>query len=267
MRLAVYQGPADAMDVAAALDLLERTATETAARGGTMLVCPEMYLTGYAIGAEAARRLAEPVDGPSATRAAAIARRTGVALLYGYPELGRDGQVYNAAVLIDRQGRTLLNYRKTHLFGDLDRGMFAAGDALPEPAEVDGLRIGVLICYDLEFPENARAWALAGCDLLAVPTANMEPYEFVGGPMVRTRAFENQMAVAYANRCGAEGELRYFGQSSIAAPDGEVLAVAGRDAALIMADLDPADLARRRRINTYLRDRRPALYGDLTRGR
>ena len=74
-----------------------------------------MYLTGYAIGPAAVRRLAEPVDGPSAARAAGIAREAGMALLYGYPELGEDGRVYNAALLLDRHGRRLANHRKTHL--------------------------------------------------------------------------------------------------------------------------------------------------------
>ena len=169
MQVSLFQGPEKAGTPAENLELM----AEVAARcGGGLLICPEMFLSGYAIGRKAAERLAEPVDGPSARRAAMIARATGTALLYGYPERGADGEVYNTAILIDREGRTLLNYRKTHLFADLDRAMFRPGDACSPVVELDGFRVGVLICYDIEFPEAVRALALQGAELVAVPTAS-----------------------------------------------------------------------------------------------
>jgi predicted amidohydrolase len=264
MRIAVYQGPPVSGTVAENLERLAARAPEAAACGASLLVCPEMFLTGYAIGAEAARRLAEPADGPSAQRAAAIAREAGVALLYGYPELAEGGGVHNAALLVDRDGRRLMSYRKSHLFGDLDRGMFVPGGEPPAPAELDGLKVGVLICYDVEFPENVRRWALAGADLVAVPTALMAPYDFVARCTVAARAHENQIFLAYANRCGREGELDYLGQSCIIAPDGGELARAGRGEELLTADLDRDRARASRAINTYLADRRPELYRPLT---
>ena len=81
-----------------------------------------------------------------------------------------------------------MNYRKTHLFGALDRGTFVPGDGLPEPVELDGLRLGMLICYDVEFPETVRLLALAGADCVLVPTAQMEPYDFVARSLVPARA-------------------------------------------------------------------------------
>ena len=92
-------------------------------------------------------------------------------VLVGYPERGGDGAIYNAACLIGRDGRRLANYRKCHLFGDLDRRMFRAGASTPAVVELDGIRVGLLICYDVEFPESVRLLALAGADLVAVPTA------------------------------------------------------------------------------------------------
>ncbi len=262
MRVAIFQGPAGPGDVASRLELLAARAEQAAAGGAGLLICPEMYLTGYAIGAEAARRLAEPADGPAAEAAGKVARETGLALLYGFPEAA-DGRVYNAASLFDRQGRRRLTYRKSHLFGELDRGMFSAGDQALQPVELDGLKVGVLICYDVEFPENVRRWALAGADLVAVPTALMQPYDFVAQRLVPARAYENQVFVAYANRCDREHDLAYLGQSCIVAPDGGDLARAGRGEELIVADIDVAAMAESRRLNTYLADRRPELYAPL----
>lgn len=264
MRLAVFQGPWAAGDAAANLAALDRRAAEAAARGARLLVAPELFLTGYAIGAEAVRRSAEPADGPSARHAAGIARRHGIALCYGYPELAAGGGVHNAALLLDRGGGTLANHRKSHLYGELDRAAFAAASpAGPTLAELDGLKVGLLICYDVEFPENVRPLLLAGVDLALVPTAQMEPYGFVARCMVPTRAYENQLFLAYANRCGSEGPLTYVGQSCVVGPDGADLARAGRGEELILADLDPALLRRSRALNTYRGDRRPELYGRL----
>ncbi len=186
----------------------------------------------------------------------------GIAILYGYPERDHDS-VYNAAQLIDRDGRRLANHRKTHLFGDIDRSAFEAGAGPPTLAELDGLRLGIVICYDVEFPENVRMLALGGADFVAVPTALMQPYTFIARSLVAARAYENQVFLAYANRCGRERELDYLALSCIIAPDGSELARAGNGEELIVAELDTALQTESRSINTYLRDRRPELYGSL----
>jgi predicted amidohydrolase len=222
-----------------------------------------MILTGYHIGADAIAERAEPADGPAARQVAEIAQSTGVALLYGYPELGKDGRIYNAAMLIDRDGRTLAHHRKTHLFGDVDRNAFSPGDGPSAIAELDGMKIGILICYDVEFPENARLLALEGADIIAVPTALMAPYDFIARTLVPVRAYENQVFLAYANRTGIERDFHYLGQSCIIGPDGAELARAGDDEALIIADLDRERLRSSRSINTYFQDRRPELYAPL----
>ena len=263
MRIAMFQGPFRDEGVQANLVRLEETARAAAGLGAGLLICPEMFLSGYAIGPERVRAAAEPVDGPAAARSAAIARDAGIALLYGYPELGEDGLVYNSALLLDRHGHRLANHRKTHLFSDLDRSAFAAGHGPPTLAEVDGMKVGVVICYDVEFPENVRALALAGAELVAVPTANMVPFSFVMEHVIPTRAYENHLFVAYVNRCGSEGSLEYLGGSCVCGPDGLDLARAGMAEAFLTADLDLARLRDRPPLNTYLADRRPELYAGL----
>ncbi|NWA89555.1 carbon-nitrogen hydrolase family protein [Pseudomonas sp. D8002] len=261
MRVALYQCPPLPLDVAGNLKRLHQLAQE--ANDADLLVLPEMFLTGYNIGVEAVGALAETQDGPAAQSIAVLAKNSGVAILYGYPERGADGQIYNAVQLIDANGQRLCNYRKTHLFGDLDNSMFSAGDDDFPLVELNGWKLGFLICYDLEFPENTRRLALAGAELILVPTANMVPFDFVADVTVLARAFENQCYVAYANYCGQEGEIQYCGQSSIAAPDGQRIAQAGLDEALIVGTLDRQLMVDSRAANRYLLDRRPELYGAL----
>jgi predicted amidohydrolase len=251
------------LDVAGNLQRLHQLALE--AKGADLLVLPEMFLTGYNIGVDAVSVLAEVYNGESAQQIARIAKTTGIAILYGYPERTGDGQIYNAVQLIDANGERLCNYRKTHLFGDLDRSMFSAGTDDFPIVELNGWKLGFLICYDLEFPENTRRLALAGAELILVPTANMTPFDFIADVTVRARAYENQCYVAYANYCGHEGDIQYCGQSSIAAPDGSRIAQAGLDEALIVGELDRQLMLDSRAANRYLIDRRPELYGALNK--
>jgi predicted amidohydrolase len=261
MRTALLQSSGRPGSTVENLKVLDETAGRAAAAGAALLVAPEMFLTGYAIGDDIAR-LAEPADGDSADAIAELAHRHGLAIVYGYPE--RDGdRVHNSAQLISADGTRLANYRKTHLFGGFERDHFTAGEQPVVQAELGGLTVGIMICYDVEFPELVRAHALAGTDLLLVPTANMHPFQLVAESLIPVRAWENQMYVAYANRVGHEGEFEFFGLSTLAGPDGVARTRAGRGEELVLADLDPALLAASRAANPYLKDRRPGLYGSL----
>lgn len=256
MITSVWQGPQTGT---APLPALRAAALDAAGAGAQLLVCPEMVTTGYDIGDVETRRLAEPADGPTAAGIAEVAVEARLAIAYGYPE-SADGTVYNSVQLIDAAGTRLAGYRKTHLFGDIDRSRFTPGDRAVVQAELNGLRVGLMICYDVEFPELVRAHALAGTELLLVPTALMSPYEVVAEAVVPARAYESQLYVVYANRRDTENELDYCGLSCVVAPTGAVLARAGREAAMITAEVDHATLLASRAENTHLTDRRPELY-------
>ncbi|MEU3507135.1 carbon-nitrogen hydrolase family protein [Streptomyces longwoodensis] len=261
MRTALLQSSGRPGSVAENLKVLDEAAGRAAAAGAGLLITPEMFLTGYAIGDDIAR-LAEAADGDSADAVAEVAGRHGLAVAYGYPERAGES-VYNAVQLISADGVRLAGYRKTHLFGCFERDHFTPGDQQVVQAELNGLTVGLLICYDVEFPENVRAHALAGTDLLVVPTAQMHPYQFVAESMIPVRAFESQMYVAYVNRVGPEGGFEFVGLSTLAGPDGVARARAGRTEQLVFADADPVFLAASREANPYLQDRRPGLYGSL----
>ena len=260
LRIALHQGPATAPRSAAdGLAALESAAAQAAARGARLLLTPEMSLTGYATRGDLAE-LAEPADGDSARAVAGIAAAHGLAVGYGYPERDPAGTVHNSVQLIGPDGTRLANYRKTHLYGGFETDRFRPGEQLVVQAELAGLRLGLLVCYDVEFPEAVRAHALAGTELLLVPTALMRPYELVARTLVPARAFESQLYVAYANRIGREGAFEFTGLSRLAAPDGTVPASAGSGEELLVADVDPALLRASRARNGYLTDRRPELY-------
>ncbi|MEV7615923.1 carbon-nitrogen hydrolase family protein [Streptomyces sp. NPDC089799] len=264
LRTALLQSSGRLGDVAENLKALDEAAERAAQAGAGLLVTNEMFLTGYALEVEDVARLAEQADGMSARAIGEIARRHGLAVLYGYPERdGETGAVHNSAQLIAPDGTPLANYRKTHLFGCFEQEAFTPGATPVVQADYAGLRIGIMICYDVEFPENVRAHALAGTDLLLVPTAQMHPFQFVAEQLVPVRAFENQMYIAYVNRTGPEGEFEFVGLSCLASPDGTTRTRAGRGEEMVFGEADPERLAASRENNPYLRDRRPGLYASL----
>lgn len=255
MKIAVWQTES------ADLGRLRERALEAASAGARLLITPEAFTSGYAVPDIAVQ--AQPAGGPWDVEVAAIAAEAGIAILYGHPE--RDGDVvFNSATLVDRDGEVLTTHHKAHLYGAVDE-VYQPGTSMDALAELDGVRIGVLICYDVEFPETVRTLALAGADLVAVPTALMTPYEVVTRTLVPARAYENQVYLAYANRSGSEDSLTYCGESCVVGPDGRDRARAGSGDELLLAEIDLAALAESRADNTHLGDRRPQLYGALIR--
>ncbi|ASY35944.1 MULTISPECIES: carbon-nitrogen hydrolase family protein [Streptomyces] len=274
LRLALAQSSGTPGDVRANLDALDALAARAASSGAHLLVAPELFLSGYApehrspdAGVAGSRSTpdAPPLaalaleEAEAVAELGALARRHGLAVLAGYPE--RAGSAtYNSALLVGPDGAPLAAYRKTHLYGPYERAVFTAGDRAVVQAELRGVRLGVLICYDVEFPENVRAHADAGTEVLLVPTALLAPYDFVARSLVPVRAFESQLHIAYVNRTGPEGGFDFVGLSCLAAPDGTAPARAGAGPELLLAEADPALLAASRAANPYLADRRTDLY-------
>lgn len=261
LHIALWQTPHPA-STAEALARLDAACVQAHAQGADLLVTPEMFCTGYAIGAERVAALAEPDDGPLAQAVARIAQRHGLAIVYGYPEQNPHGRPFNAAQAIAPDGTRLMNYRKTHLFGDLDWAQFCAGDTASQVFEWRGWRLGLLICYDVEFPETVRLLALQGADAALVPTANMEPFDEVQRVLLPARALENSLYLAYANACGAEAALHYNGLSCAIGPDSRVRTEAGNSEDLRVARLDAAAL-QHRRPHSQRPGRRADLYSPL----
>lgn len=234
MRLGLHQAPSPAGDIPAGLAALDAALASAAGAGVEMLVMPELFLPGYAA------TTATPPEGWAGTlqAVAELVRSYAVALAIGLPEYG-DAAVWNAAFVFDETGAEMARYRKVQLFGPRETALFTPGEKLVT-FDWRGKCFGLLICYDVEFPEHVRALASAGAEVILVPTANMMPFVNVNHIMVPARCAENAVTIVYANYCGGEGDLDYVGLSVICGPEGYPLASKGRDAGLLIAELPEA---------------------------
>jgi predicted amidohydrolase len=266
-RVAAVQTDVAIGQIAANRNMILAKLDEAAAAGAQLVAFPECALSGYGFASKAeAMPFAETIPGPSVRELENACARLGVSSIFGMLE--RDGErLYNACVLIGPSG-VVGSYRKVHLpFLGVDR-YTDPGDRPFAVHDVAGLRVGMHICYDGAFPESGRVLSLLGADLLVLPT-NWPTYsECAAEHMVPCRAFENVVYMMAVNRVGEERGFRFIGRSSIAAPNGEVLALASPDAEEILyADVD-TERARRKKIIRVpgkhevdrIGDRRPEFY-------
>ncbi|QCB99099.1 nitrilase [Arthrobacter sp. PAMC25564] len=257
--LAVMQANAAVLDMDANCRAVDEAAGKAAAAGARLLLTPELFPVGYAplrLRAELDPSLLPPLR----ETLAEIARRHGIALVYSLPAVTAAGEWRITATLLDVTGAELLSYAKVHLFGPEERAAFAAAGAAPGVVDFHGVKTSLVICYDVEFPESVRAAAVRGAGLLLVPTALSEGFDAVPQVLVRARALENQLTVAYANHSGAEDGCDFLGGSVVAAPDGSLLASAGAGEELLFAEVPEPDVRAASGEVAYLRDLRPAVY-------
>jgi len=177
-----------------------------------LILFPELCLTGYFI-QDFDEDLAEPTTGPSIRYMRKLCREFQIYTVFSWPELGDDGQIYNSACLINRQGDVAGNYRKVHLY-DREKEIFEHGHSF-DVFETELGRIGIMVCYDLDFPESARILNMKDADIILVPTNNFYPYERYQETYLKSRSMENEIPIAICNRTGKEQNLEYFGESAI----------------------------------------------------
>jgi predicted amidohydrolase len=250
LRLAVLQAPAGLGDVAERLGWLD--ATLAGLDGVDLAVCPELFATGYNIGA-AVRDRAEPAGGAIAQALAGLARKHALALHCSFAEAD-GGAIYNAAQCWGADGARLVHQRKLAIPPGAERDHYTPGAGCGL-FELKGVKIATLICYDIEFVEPARHVAGMGAELVVVPTALGAQWGWVARVMVPSRAYENGVFLAYANHAGSQDGMAFLGESFIAAPDGRELARAGAGEEVLCAEIDPQDVARAQARLPYLAER------------
>jgi predicted amidohydrolase len=204
---------------------------------------------------------AEPLDGPFVGMLAEQARHLEATIVAGmFERPGSDGHgdlPFNTLVAVGPDGSLLATYRKIHLydsFGYRESDRLSPGEIEPVVIDVDGVRTGLMTCYDLRFPEMGRALADSGAELIVVPAA------WVAGEhklhhwrtLLTARAVENTVAVVAA----AQGGERYTGHSLVVDAMGSIVAEAGDDDDLLEVKVEPADVARAREVNPSLSNRR-----------
>jgi predicted amidohydrolase len=238
----------------------ERTIVQLAGTAD-VVVFPELFTTGYRREGMHHAALAEPIpDGPTIRKLAEAAARAELAVVGTILE-DADGEVYDTAVVIDREGRVAGRYRKSHLY-PAEREFFAAGNSL-EVVEAGGLQIGLAICFEHAFPEIFTELAIAGAELIAIPSAVPVGYEYLLELRTRARAQDNQLYVAAANLVGSDGVTNWCGRSMIVGPRGEMLASAGDGVDVIVAALEDGAASAERDQEPALANRRPELYPHL----
>jgi predicted amidohydrolase len=294
IRLAVYQGQGRVGNHAAIaynLANLEKWAALCAGHGAQLLVTPELFLCGYNIYPEDIPNVALTAD-EAAGMVAPIAKKNNLAIVcpYAEKESVAGAPYYDSMVLVDRDGRLLRNYRKTHLWGNGEKANWWFGYVNdPQNAyqvkPVNGINVGMLNCYEAEFPELTRILALNGAQLIVIPTAadvgTLEAngnwsdwaYPDVSRTAIPASAYQNKIFVTYSNHALFEHRSDgttltgvYLGNSVIADPYGQLMVHAENVETLLIADCIPADYmpTHPEGESDYIKDRRPPLYQAFT---
>lgn len=271
---------------AANLAVIETRIAEAAAAGAKLVLLQELHNGAYFCQHESVHEfdLAEPIPGPSTERLAALAKRHGVVLVSSLFEKRATGLYHNTAVVFDADGSTAGKYRKMHIPDDpgfYEKFYFTPGDLGFTPIDTSVGRLGVLVCWDQWYPEAARLMALAGAELLLYPTAIGWDPDDAQDEKTRQRdawvlshrghAVANGLPVLSCNRVGHEPSplgtsgIDFWGNSLVLGPQGEMLAEAGTEPTLLLAEVDMQRSEHVRRIWPFLRDRRIDAYGDLVK--
>jgi len=227
-------------------------------RGAQLVVLPELWTCGYDL--KKIDHYAESPNGPTLARLQNKAREKGIYLFAGsIPERLGEG-IYNTCFIIGPQGKILGKYSKVHLFGLMGEQQYfrpgSAGCLVDTPAG----KTGVVICYDIRFPEMARNLVLQGARVLVVPAQFPEPRAAHWMILNQSRAIENQIYVLAVNRVGSDEKSTFFGRSMVVDPWGEVKALGGSGEEVIVADIDPGLVDKVRQTIPCLKDRRPEIY-------
>lgn len=255
---------------------------EAASRGASLVILPELFASDYFCQTEDPNQfeLAEPLDGPTVSAIAEVARERKVEVVAPIFEKRARGLYHNSLVVVGQDGSSLGMYRKMHIPEDpqfCEKFYFTPGDLGFCPIQSRAASLGALICWDQWFPEAARAMALAGAEILVYPTAigwMPSEKEALGAAQLdawrtiqRSHAIANGTFVVAANRVGKEhsaaGELEFWGHSFVCDPSGRIIAEAGEGEEVLVVSCDLRAIEEQRRWWPFFRDRRVDAYDGL----
>ena len=238
------------------LRIAKRRIASLAKNGMQLVLLPEMWSTGFAN--ERLKELSETT--PRVLEdLSTVAKKLRLTIIGSLPERRGDG-VYNTAYVVDRDGSIAGTYRKVHLFSPTGEDRYFKPGRKAVVSKTSVGPIGLMICYDLRFPELCRSLVLSGAKMVAVmaewPAERVAHWEL----LLKARAIENQLFIFAANRSGTDGDLVYAGHSRIISPYGEVVARAGRRPATLSATIDLCAVEQTRKQIPCLRERVPEAY-------
>ena len=237
---------------------VQQMTAEASRRGSDLVVFPELWSTGYDL--ENAANYATTTDKGLFAQVAALAQKYQIAILGSCLSQMGEEQFGNTAVYFDKNGRSLGEYSKLHLFRLMQEEQFLTAGGTPTLVAAEWGKAGLTICYDLRFPELFRQYALAGAQLVFVPAEWPHPRLAHWRTLLRARAIENQMFVVACNRVGHSKETDFFGHSCILDPWGEIVLELGEGEMLGTAVIDIAQVEQVRAKIPVFADRRPEIY-------
>lgn len=223
-----------------------------------VIMFPEMWNTGYAL--KEIHTIADRDGARTKAFLSDFSKKHGVHIIGGSIAELKSEKVLNTIYAFDREGNVAADYSKIHLFRLMDEEKYLAAGDKPGRLEIEGAQAGLMICYDIRFPELARKLALEGAKLLFVPAEWPHPRLHHWRTLLTARAIENQMFVIACNRMGTSGSTEFFGHSIVLDPWGETIAEAGEEETIIYADIDLTLVDAVRSKIPVFEDRRPAIY-------
>ena len=253
-------------NLAEVLDYVEKASKE----GADLIIFPECVFSGYMINTNTElEKVAEPIPGPSINKIIELCERYSIYAALGMLEK-RENKYFNSAVLLGPKG-FIFKYSKSHLSGVGADKLVSEGDRPFEVADTPFGKLGLLICYDIRFPEASRCLALKGCQLILNISNWPKGAEVNPNLFIKARAAENNVYVIGANRVGSERGIEYIGSSAVINPDGKCIVKASNEEKVIKINLDIRNLqpgikyleASNIKLNIF-KDRRPDLYKCIT---
>jgi len=225
-----------------------------------ILVLPEMWTTAYTLPTLAT--CADTEKGETIEFLKSLAQTHGVHIIGGSIASMENGEIYNRAVVVNREGEVVYVYDKIHLVPMLNEHLYlSGGQSSGDVFELDGIKMGVIICYDLRFPELARYLAVEGAKLLFLVAEWPEARERHWSVLQQARAIENQLYVISANRCGLYDDVEFCGRSQVITPWGEVVKEANPSKEeTIVVEMDVSEVEKVRESVPIFSSRVPTLY-------
>ncbi|MGI6225902.1 MAG: carbon-nitrogen family hydrolase [Peptococcales bacterium] len=223
-----------------------------------VLLLPEMWNTGYDL-----KKISEIADcngNPSAQRIGDLAKELAINIIAGSIADKKGDKVYNTTYVFNRQGEKVAEYSKVHLFGLMEEPQYLNRGNKRVVFQLDGVTCGIIICYDLRFPELSRALAIDGAQVIFVPAQwpnpRMHPFRILN----QARAIENQLYLVCVNRVGIEEKTEFFGHSMVVNPLGEILYEADNKEEIKVVEIDLTQIELVRQKMTCFKDRVEEIY-------
>jgi len=259
MKISVYQITPEPDTPSQQWDKVAASVKKSKEMGSHLFILPEFFSTGFNI--QMIKAHATTLNTGCFADLSQMARVNEIYILGTHPEV-HDEKIYNTTVLWDSKGNVAGTFNKWHLFSPLfeDR-VITPGDSLGI-FDTPWAKMGVVICYDLRFPELTRQLTLKGAELIIVPALWPQPRLNHWRVLLQARAIENQVFVAGCN-CASEQDKSNFGQSMIINPDGKILAEAGSEEVLLHVQIDMEEIHAIRKDFPVLKDRKAGQYGQF----